>query len=260
MTGQDPGAPDWLTAFSEAQRSFGRSWLELAGAALDPTAAARLWAAPAAAPGQGSDPLQQYLNACQQYFALGQALAEQMSKAGAGGDTRAFVDGLSDWHRRIEKSAVDPFAQLGRPFSGFGATGMHAEAAQRIAMLQARVAELQSRMLVHWTDIGRETIARFGERAPAAAGGATAPSLRALYDLWVECAEDVYMDRVHGEDYCRTQAELTNAANALKREQRLAVEQWARQLDLPTRSELNALIQRVRRLEEERGRTADEDE
>jgi hypothetical protein len=259
MTAQGPGATDWLAAFGEAQRSLAQRWLEMAGSAGDPAAVARWWTQSASTgSAQGTDALQQYVAACQQYSALGQALAEQMTKVGAGGDPRGFVDGLLAWHHNIESTALDPFAALrvvaglGQQASGFGLTGAHTEAARRIAALQTRVFELLARMLQDWTDIGRETILKFGERAPAASSvGADPPTLQALYELWVECAEDVYATRVHAEEYCRTQAELANAVNALRSELRSQVEEWARQLDLPTRSELNALILRVKRLEEE---------
>ena len=259
MTGQGPGATDWFAAFGEAQRSLVQRWLEMAGSAGDPAAVARWWTQRAwTGSAQGAGTLQQYVAACQQYSALGQALAELMTKIGAGGDPRGFVDGLSAWHRNIENTAVDPFAALrvfagfGQQASAFGLAGAHPEAAGRIAALQTRVFELLARMLQDWADIGRETILKFGERVPAASSiDADPPTLQALYEVWVECAEDVYATRAHAEEYCRTQAELANAVNALRSELRSQVEEWARQLDLPTRSELNALILRVKRLEEE---------
>jgi hypothetical protein len=259
MTGQGPGATDWFAAFAEAQRSLSQRWLEMAGSAGDPAAVARWWTQRTwTGSAQGADALQQYVAACQQYSALGQALAELMTKVGVGGDPRGFVDGLSAWHRNIENTAVDPFpalrilAGLGQQAPGFGQAGAHTEAARRIAALQTRVFELLSRMLQDWADIGRETILKFGERVPAVSSvGADPPTLQALYEVWVECAEDVYATRAHAEEYCRTQAELVNAVNALRSELRSQMEEWARQLDLPTRSELNALILCVKRLEEE---------
>jgi len=83
-------------------------------------------------------------------------------------------------------------------------------------------------------------------------------SLRAMYDLWVDAGEEAYAAAAHGPEFAKAQAELNEALMDLKAEQHAQVEDWARALDLPTRTELNTLLKRlntlkrrVRELEEE---------
>ena len=83
-------------------------------------------------------------------------------------------------------------------------------------------------------------------------------SLRAMYDLWVDAGEEAYAAAAHGPEFAKAQAELNDALMELKAEQRTQVEDWARALDLPTRTELNTVLKRmntlrrrVRELEEE---------
>ena len=91
-----------------------------------------------------------------------------------------------------------------------------------------------------------------------ASGGAPIGSFRAMYDLWVESGEEAFAAAAHGADFAKAQAELNDALMELRAEQQKQVEEWARSLDLPTRSEVNSIIKRVgtlknrvRELEEE---------
>jgi class III poly(R)-hydroxyalkanoic acid synthase PhaE subunit len=69
---------------------------------------------------------------------------------------------------------------------------------------------------------------------------------RELYDLWVECAEQVYAQVAHSEAYCRLQAQLGNAAIQVRARQQKLIEQALKQFDLPTRSELNSVHRQLR--------------
>jgi class III poly(R)-hydroxyalkanoic acid synthase PhaE subunit len=69
---------------------------------------------------------------------------------------------------------------------------------------------------------------------------------RELYDLWVECGEQVYAQVAHSEVYCRLQAQLGNAAMQLRARQQKLIEHALKQFDLPTRSELNSVHRQLR--------------
>jgi BMFP domain-containing protein YqiC len=198
-------------------------------------------------PGAGaanSASMRQFLAACEQHIALMQTLSDEVGK-GAQGAAQPLFQRLSAWQRTVESGHADPFAIL-RELGVFGtaATDPPATTLPRAAALQTRALELQGRMLAHGAEIARETMQRFSAQAAT-----VPPEPAALYSIWIECAEEAYAARASSEDYCRTQGELINALNDLRVEQRSQVEQWARVLDLPTRSEINALIQRVRALE-----------
>jgi class III poly(R)-hydroxyalkanoic acid synthase PhaE subunit len=89
--------------------------------------------------------------------------------------------------------------------------------------------------------------------------GPPVTSLRELRDLWVECGEQAYAQAAHREDFAAALAESLAAAVELCFEQRRLAEAWSRTLDLPTRSEVDAISERLhllhrRVLELERGR------
>jgi polyhydroxyalkanoate synthase subunit PhaE len=73
-------------------------------------------------------------------------------------------------------------------------------------------------------------------------------SFRAMYDLWVECGEEAFAAAAHGTEFAKAQSDVNEALMELKSEQQQQVEDWARALDLPTRTEMNTLLRRVNTL------------
>jgi class III poly(R)-hydroxyalkanoic acid synthase PhaE subunit len=74
---------------------------------------------------------------------------------------------------------------------------------------------------------------------------------RELYDLWVECGEQVYAKVAHSPAYGKLQAELGNAAMRVRSHQQKVLEQGLKQFDLPTRSELNTVHRQLREQREQ---------
>jgi class III poly(R)-hydroxyalkanoic acid synthase PhaE subunit len=81
---------------------------------------------------------------------------------------------------------------------------------------------------------------------------------RELYDLWIECGEQVYAKAAHSERFCNVQAALGNAATRLRASQQKIIERGLKQFDLPTRSEINSLHRQVRDLRERLDKTESE--
>jgi hypothetical protein len=69
-----------------------------------------------------------------------------------------------------------------------------------------------------------------------------------LYDEWIECAEGCYAQAARGDAFARLFGELCNIASAIKIERGKLVERIARQLDLPSREEVDTLNRQVRLL------------
>ncbi len=130
-----------------------------------------------------------------------------------------------------------------------GLTRERQEAWDRLSRSALRVTEAQRRLAESWTEILRRAAASLGARvAREAASGEPVRSVRGLYDQWIDAAEQAHAEIVHAHPYVELQAELANATSALKIEQRAFLEQWAREYDLPTRTELNTLLLRVKDL------------
>jgi class III poly(R)-hydroxyalkanoic acid synthase PhaE subunit len=73
----------------------------------------------------------------------------------------------------------------------------------------------------------------------------TIDSARALYDTWVGSCEEVYAEEVRTADYARIHGELVNAQMAFKQRLSVIVDEALGALNMPTRSELRTLQDRL---------------
>jgi hypothetical protein len=148
-------------------------------------------------------------------------------------------------------------AGLGGAWPGASAFAMPAlgpareqqEAWQRIGALVMRCSLAQMQVGSQWNDIIGRSLRELAERlAPRLKSGASPGTMKELYDQWVDAAEGVYGQAARASAFVQAQAELTNATSQLRSAQRELLEEWARQFDLPTRSELNSIHQQLREL------------
>jgi class III poly(R)-hydroxyalkanoic acid synthase PhaE subunit len=70
-------------------------------------------------------------------------------------------------------------------------------------------------------------------------------SARGLYDTWVGCCEEVYAEEVRTPEYARIHGHLVNAQMALKRRMSVMVDETLGAMNMPTRSELRTLQERL---------------
>jgi Poly(R)-hydroxyalkanoic acid synthase subunit (PHA_synth_III_E) len=132
--------------------------------------------------------------------------------------------------------------------------------AQRAFALLGELAQLQTRLAVHWSEIAKTAAERFVNRIGRKAPAASLEDALGLYELWVDCAEEAYAATVRTPEFARLQSELANASAGLLVEQRRQAESLVRVFGLPTRSEVDALYGQLRELREQlaqRGMAAD---
>jgi polyhydroxyalkanoate synthesis regulator phasin len=226
--------------------------------------------------GQGSTPSAQspqgrhgafgfapFIDPAERFAAEARAFIESSSNASASslaGAARKFSDFLRDQAAAVQPpwgaafgignpNAAGAAAQWDLP--ALGATREHQQRAQRMAEAWRRIDDAQRRLQRLWSDALRDAAASF-----AAQLGSTQPSapstkaLNKLYDTWIDCAEDAYARTAHSEAFCSALADFVNASSQWRSELQTTIEQWAKMLDLPTRSEINTLTQRLKSLEE----------
>ena len=95
-------------------------------------------------------------------------------------------------------------------------------------------------------DIGQSAWAAIQKRSsgdPALLG-----SPAALYDAWIDCAEEAFARAAHTEQFARLLADLCNLLSAFKVERGKLLEALARHLDWPSRAEVDSLHHQVRAL------------
>jgi class III poly(R)-hydroxyalkanoic acid synthase PhaE subunit len=133
-----------------------------------------------------------------------------------------------------------------------GATREHQQRALRMADAWRRAEEAQRRLQRLWSDALREAATAFAARLGAPQPTAvSAEELRKLYDTWIDCAEDAYAGAAHSDAFGSALADCLNASCEWRRELQANIEHWAKMLDLPTRSEVNTLTQRLIALEKQ---------
>jgi polyhydroxyalkanoate synthase subunit PhaE len=84
-----------------------------------------------------------------------------------------------------------------------------------------------------------------------AAKGETLPSLRAAYNLWVDCGEQAYAEIATSPEFIKWQAELINTLMALKKHEQQMVDEVLSGLHMPTRREVDTGHRRMQDLRRE---------
>jgi hypothetical protein len=159
----------------------------------------------------------------------------------------AGVGTAHPWAAFFPGLAGGAFAPAAAP--ALGPTREFQELCQRMAQLGEQVQQAQLRLLEQWNGIVSTALTQLGERASALLAAAPTPeALRALYDQWVDSAEAAYAQAAHGPAFAAAQAEFGNAQSRLRVAQREYLELAAREFDLPTRAEMNTVLQQLREL------------
>jgi class III poly(R)-hydroxyalkanoic acid synthase PhaE subunit len=195
-----------------------------------------------------------------------------------GAAARTLMDGAASASGPAREQAVrrfgdflrDQFAGIHQPWSGgygaaagaqpipamdlpaLGPTREHQQRWQRAADAWRRIDAAQRRLQRLWSDALSESAVVFAAKcALSGAPSADAEEIHTLYNNWIDNAEAAYARTAHSDAYCTALAELVNASSEWRRESAAMTEHWAKQLDLPTRSEINTLTRRLISVEKE---------
>ena len=83
------------------------------------------------------------------------------------------------------------------------------------------------------------------------AASAPIDSLKALYDLWVDAAEDAYAEVALSDEFRAAYGEMVNSQMRVRQLQQRQTSQWCRELGMPTREEVAVLGQRLQQVRRE---------
>jgi class III poly(R)-hydroxyalkanoic acid synthase PhaE subunit len=176
-------------------------------------------------------------------------------------------------------SPVAPFANWTMPGTGMPPAGFDAlrglldtpafghtreQQAQQQALLRALLDHQQAS--ARYQELLARAQAQGAERMQRklAEPGFQADSLKAMYDLWVDAVEEAYAEIALSDEFREAYAAQGNTQMRVRQLQQQQVEQWCREVGLPTRSEVATLGQRLQELRRElrrmqaAGRSADE--
>lgn len=197
-----------------------------------------------------------FLKAWDDYTAACQSLFERL------GDPSATVSGpappafFGHWQEFAKNLGMRPDLAAGGQFKpqdmfagnipALGLTREYQEIAQRMVDLSTQFQRRYAEFMQQGADIGQSAMQKVQKLN---AGNASAPSSpAAIYDAWIDSAEEAYSQAAHGESFARMLAELCNLLSAFKIERGKLLEAFARHLDLPSRAEVDSLHRQVRDL------------
>ena len=233
---------------------------------------------PPPAPASGNDTLERTLSGLKGYF-------DWMQAAAAGG----AAPQSGDWRQQLQQmfgGASQPFAQAFGGIDSAGAEGFQRQwqswmqAAQHSgfgdlpgaqgptpAFGQNREQQMQQQAVATAVLEALQASARYQaliQRANAqgmqrlqdklaehAEPGRQIDSLKALYDLWVDAAEEAYAEIALSDEFREAYGEMVNTQMRVRQMQQQQTEQLCQQLGVPTRSEVSSLGERLQALRRE---------
>lgn len=151
------------------------------------------------------------------------------------------------WHRLADDVHRDLERFLSVP--GLGYTREAQEEGQELIRLALEYQRALQTYAATFRSLGPETLTRLQQRLAERAEPVT--TLRALYDLWVDTSEEVYLELVETEAHALAYGRMVNALMALKNHGRNMVDEMVGALGMPTRHGLNTLQRRQQELRRE---------
>lgn len=224
---------------SQAQGWFGQMQQLAAQFAGRPANAADIVAAWKQALGEGANPFASMLGAM---------------PGSAHTDPSQWFEGfaplMQSWQR-------DGRSWLGLPAFGFARE--HQERWQQLAQAQLDLQEQSQAYQALLGEAAQDAFVRFERKLEErSAPGRQVDSVRGLFDLWIDAAEEAYAEVALSPRFRDAYAALVNAQMTLRGRTQKEVEQWCTQWGIPTRSEVDAAHRKVVQLERELRRLRDE--
>lgn len=185
---------------------------------------------------------------------------QPFTQAFAGIDSTAAQGFVEQWQTWLRSAQAGGFPSTGAAAGPIPAFGLQREDLMQqqelVAAIQAAVqANARYQDLIQRANSkGLELLqARLAERD---ANSPPIDSLKALYDLWVDAAEDAYAEIALSDEFRAAYGDMVNSQMQVRQLQQKQTAAWCRELGLPTREEVSALgerLQQVRREMRKRG-------
>lgn len=168
--------------------------------------------------------------------------------------------GFEQWFAQaapfIEKMQRDGQAWSGTP--AFGFTREHQERWQHLGQSQANYQQQSQAYQALMAEAAQDAFKRFEQKlAERSEPGKQLESARALFDLWIDAAEDAYADIALSPRFRDAYGALVNAQMQLRAAVQGEVEQMGEAFGVPTRSEVDAAHRKIVQLERELRRLRD---
>lgn len=198
---------------------------------------------------------------------IAQAWKQALGGAGANPFAEVFGSmrgpGQNDLSQWLEQAA--PYLQqwqrdgqswLGMPAFGFARE--HQERLQALALAQSNYQQQSQAYNTLMAEAGQNAFARFEDKlAERSEPGRQLQSARALFDLWIDAAEDAYAEIALSPRFRDAYAALVNSQMKLRGAIQSEVEHATGTFGIPTRTEIDAAHRKIVQLEREVRRLRD---
>jgi len=209
------------------------------------------WMQGAAASGAAAQPVDWRQQLQQLFGGAGQPFAQAfggIDSAGAEGFSRQW----QSWLQAAQHSGFGDLPGAQGPIPAFGSN--REQQMQQQAMSAAVLASLQAsaRYQALIQRASQQGMQRLQDKlAEHAEPGRQIDSLKALYDLWVDSAEEAYAEVAMSDEFREAYGEMVNTQMRVRQMQQQQTEQMCQQLGVPTRTEVSSLGERLQALRRE---------
>jgi len=140
----------------------------------------------------------------------------------------------------------------------FGFAREHQERWQQLAQAQLDLQQQSQAYQALLAEAGQDAFARFERKLEErSAPGKQLDSVRALFDVWIDAAEEAYADIALSPRFRDAYAALVNAQMTLRGRMQKEVEHVGAQFGMPTRTEVDSAHRKIVELEREQRRLRD---
>lgn len=162
------------------------------------------------------------------------------------------LESIAEWSEAAAPSLhglrAEAAAALRMPAFGFARE--HQERLQALAQAQLRWQDAQRAYAALMAEVSRDAISRFESKlAEREEPGRQIASVRALFDLWVDAAEDAWAEAALSPEYRHAFGELVNAQMRQRAAAQAIGEQAAGMYGWPARGELDSAHRKIAELE-----------
>ena len=146
------------------------------------------------------------------------------------------------------QAAFDPKTKLDQFLStpGLGYTRESQAEQQKLTRLLVNYQSAYQKYASFFVEVNKKSLDLMRQRLVNFAQVEQKPitTVRELYDLWIECSEEAYTQKVLTDEYSKIHGEMINALMALKHQSGQMMDGWAGALNLPTRKEMDTTHRR----------------
>ncbi|TAM62665.1 MAG: pha synthase subunit protein [Rhodanobacter sp.] len=198
------------------------------------------------------DPAGDWRQQLQQYFG---AASQPFTQAFGGIDStgaEGFIRQWQSWLQATQHSGFGDLPGANGPTPAFGLNREQQMQQQTMAFAVLESLQASARYQALIQRANAQGMERLQDKlALHAEPGRQIDSLKALYDLWVDAAEEAYAEIALSDEFREVYGEMVNSQMRVRHLQQQQTEQICQQLGVPTRAEVSSLGERLQSLRRE---------